>query len=446
MPVVWYTPSMTRRRIATAVASLLMVLSASVFGFGPGAVTPAGAAQYPLGDGYWLAAVDGGIFAFGDAQFFGSTGNLRLNRPIVGAAAHPFYEGYWLVATDGGIFNFGSAGFFGSTGDIRLTKPIVGMAPTPTGYGYWLVASDGGIFAFGDAEFFGSTGDIKLNQPIVGMAATPSGNGYWLVATDGGVFGFGDAAFQGSTGNIKLNKPVVGMSPTPSGKGYYMVASDGGIFNFGDAEFRGSRGGSPLNAPIVGMATSRTGGGYQLVATDGGIFNYGDSQFFGSTGDIRLNQPILGMALRPRLALTVDAFADAPGRSSNWVDVGGDWRLRLSHNGTGTPAGARLYGIEGLEVSQLGTMSVVFDAGNCATGRTAFNVSYDTTGDLAADATRTLACTGAGTTFSVNPVDAGVPANATVTALDLLYTDGTVDLDNITVAGLTVTDYQVVRA
>jgi hypothetical protein len=73
------------------------------------------------------------------------------------------------VASDGGIFAFG-APFLGSTGSIRLNKPIVGIAPTPTGAGYWLVATDGGIFAFGDAPFFGSTGSITLNKPIVGMA------------------------------------------------------------------------------------------------------------------------------------------------------------------------------------------------------------------------------------------------------------------------------------
>jgi Tol biopolymer transport system component len=34
--------------------------------------------------GYWMVAADGGIFAFGDAQFKGSTGNIRLAQPIVG--------------------------------------------------------------------------------------------------------------------------------------------------------------------------------------------------------------------------------------------------------------------------------------------------------------------------------------------------------------------------
>ena len=81
--------------------------------------------------------------------------------------------GYWLVASDGGIFTFGDAGFFGSTGNLVLNKPIVGMAPTPSGRGYWLVASDGGVFTFGDAGFYGSTGDLRLNRPVVAMAAAP---------------------------------------------------------------------------------------------------------------------------------------------------------------------------------------------------------------------------------------------------------------------------------
>ncbi|MGH9302245.1 MAG: hypothetical protein ACRD0E_10215, partial [Acidimicrobiales bacterium] len=55
--------------------------------------------------------------------------------------------GYHLVASDGGIFSFGDAGFFGSTGNIHLNQPIVGIASTPDGGGYWLVASDGGIFS-----------------------------------------------------------------------------------------------------------------------------------------------------------------------------------------------------------------------------------------------------------------------------------------------------------
>ncbi|MGH3369889.1 MAG: SpoIID/LytB domain-containing protein, partial [Nocardioidaceae bacterium] len=129
-------------------------------------------------------------------------------------------DGYLMVASDGGVFSFGNAGFFGSTGGLRLNRPIVGIETTPSGRGYWMVASDGGIFAFGDAGFAGSTGGMRLNQPIVGMAATPTGRGYWLVASDGGIFAFGDAAFHGSTGGIKLNKPIVGLASVPSGGGF----------------------------------------------------------------------------------------------------------------------------------------------------------------------------------------------------------------------------------
>ena len=46
----------------------------------------------------------------------GSTGGMALNQPIVGMAATPDGGGYWLVASDGGIFSYGDARFFGSTG------------------------------------------------------------------------------------------------------------------------------------------------------------------------------------------------------------------------------------------------------------------------------------------------------------------------------------------
>ncbi|HEX4163762.1 MAG TPA: hypothetical protein VHZ05_14785, partial [Acidimicrobiales bacterium] len=152
-------------------------------------------------------------------------------------------------ASDGGIFAYGDAQFYGSTGSIRLNKPIVGMAATTDGAGYWLVASDGGIFAYGDAQFYGSTGSIRLNKPIVGMAATTDGGGYWLVASDGGIFTYGDGQFWGSTGSLVLNEPIVGMAPTPDGGGYWLLAQDAGVFTYGDAQFSGSAQ-SPLHPPL----------------------------------------------------------------------------------------------------------------------------------------------------------------------------------------------------
>ena len=47
-------------------------------------------------------------------------------------AATPDGQGYWLVASDGGIFNYGDAAFYGSTGGTPINKPIVGMALSGT--------------------------------------------------------------------------------------------------------------------------------------------------------------------------------------------------------------------------------------------------------------------------------------------------------------------------
>jgi hypothetical protein len=37
-------------------------------------------------------------------------------------------KGYWLVAAAGGIFSFGDAHYYGSTGGVHLSQPVVGMA------------------------------------------------------------------------------------------------------------------------------------------------------------------------------------------------------------------------------------------------------------------------------------------------------------------------------
>jgi hypothetical protein len=259
----------------------------------PSAAPPAGAATDP--PAYWLVASDGGIFSFGGAPYYGSTGGMVLNQPVVGMASTPGGGGYWLVASDGGIFSYGNAHFFGSTGSMVLNRPVVGMASTPDGGGYWLVASDGGIFSYGDAHFYGSTGAMRLNQPVVGMAATPGGAGYWLVAADGGIFSYGDAQFFGSTGSIHLNKPIVGMMPGSGGRGYFLVASDGGLFSYGNTNFYGSLGGVPLKHAIVSAATTPDFGGYWMTDSAGVVSNFGDATNYGSAPSV-LFRPIVGIA------------------------------------------------------------------------------------------------------------------------------------------------------
>ena len=132
------------------------------------------------GHGYWLIARDGGVFSFGDAHFFGSTGNIRLNQPIVGGAATPSGHGYWFVAADGGVFSFGDARFHGSTAAMHLTQPVVGITPAADGKGYLLLSANGGVYTFGTAKFYGSAASACSGSPAVAIASTTHARGYWI--------------------------------------------------------------------------------------------------------------------------------------------------------------------------------------------------------------------------------------------------------------------------
>ena len=226
-----------------------------------------------IGGGYYSAESSG--YPTYSEVYVGTT-------PDVAIASTPDSKGYWIVPGDGGLYAYGDAANYGSTGNMALNAPIVGMASTPDGKGYWEVASDGGVFAFGDANFYGSMVGKPLNGPIVSMAATSDGKGYWEVGSDGGVFAFGDANFYGSMAGKPLNSPIVSMAATSDGKGYWEVASHGGVFAFGDANFYGSMAGKPLNSPIVSIAATSDGKGYWEVASDGGVFAFGDAKFYGS--------------------------------------------------------------------------------------------------------------------------------------------------------------------
>jgi hypothetical protein len=263
----------------------------------PGDPNPAPIPTTPgISVGYRFVASDGGVFSFNRA-FYGSTGAMTLNQPIVVGTETSTGRGYWLIARDGGVFSFGDAKFHGSTGAITLNQPIVAMAATPDDRGYWLFASDGGVFTFGSAEFKGSApaNKTKLNAPVVAAGATPDGGGYWVATADGQVLNYGTAGSYGSAANVKLSQPIVAFAPTASGKGYWLLGRDGGIFTYGDAAFFGSTGAMKLNQPVVAMQPTPTGKGYWLVATDGGVFSFGDAKFMGSTGGMKLARPIVGV-------------------------------------------------------------------------------------------------------------------------------------------------------
>jgi hypothetical protein len=284
--------------------------------------------------------LDGGIFAFGDAKFFGSLPSQHVRESdIVGIASTPDGGGYWLVGADGGVFSFGDAKFFGSVpGALGMPapNPVTEIVATADGLGYWLVATDGGVFTFGDAGYYGSLPSVNITPNPARVAQsevyfayaasrdvflqpTPDGRGYWIADSTGDVYIFGDASYYGSVPGalgsaVKVSPhdvvvgnpttiPVTGFASTPDGRGYWMVGTDGSVYAFGDAPFFASLATFGIVPPPVtitgytrpstvdvsiplstvsGMARSPDGGGYWLTSLDGGVFGFGDAPFFGS--------------------------------------------------------------------------------------------------------------------------------------------------------------------
>ncbi len=253
----------------SAQASVASGNTVTAFGGAPALTAPVspatpfvGIAPTPSGHGYWVAAQDGGVFAYGDAVFHGSAGSTALNQPIVGIAATPTGKGYWLAGRDGGVFTFGDAAFFGSAGATPLNQPIVGIASAPGGLGYWLVARDGGVFAFGRAPFLGSVAKLGIGTEVVGISSTLTHDGYWLVAADGGVFSFGDATFEGSEALSNVHDAV---ALAPGRTGYWIARRNGSVQGFHTGA--DGVGVGALAAPgtaTVGIAP-RAGGGYWTV-------------------------------------------------------------------------------------------------------------------------------------------------------------------------------------
>ena len=153
------------------------------------------------GNGYWTGRrPTAGSSASATPHFFGSTGGIHLNQPIVGMAgdARPATATGWSHPTAGSSASAtptSSARWAASTSTSRSSAWPLRPPATATG----LVASDGGIFSFGDAAL------LRLDrrhppQPADRRhgrhARTATATG--LVASDGGIFSFGDAHFFGS--------------------------------------------------------------------------------------------------------------------------------------------------------------------------------------------------------------------------------------------------------
>jgi hypothetical protein len=84
--------------------------------------------------GYWLVDTIGSVFHFGefwvDVPPFLAPPDAK---PIVGMAPTGSGQGAWVAATDGGVFALHGSPFLGSAGGLPLVKPIVGIAAAAAG-------------------------------------------------------------------------------------------------------------------------------------------------------------------------------------------------------------------------------------------------------------------------------------------------------------------------
>ncbi len=212
---------------------------------------------------YWMVASDGGIFAFGTG-FYGSIPGLglnpagsglphSLNAPIVGMVRSTTGNGYFLVGSDGGVFAFGDAQFAGSCPGIGgCAGTAVAVMPDASGGGYWVVTSTGNVYAFGDAGYYGGPG--PQGTPITSAVATePTGAGYYILDASGEVFNYGDAKSFGNlpTGATSSDDPATAIFVTDDNSGYWIVTARGKVYPFGDAPNEGDMSGTTLNSPIV---------------------------------------------------------------------------------------------------------------------------------------------------------------------------------------------------
>lgn len=265
--------------------------------------------------GYWLVGADGGVFAFGDARYYGRPAPATTHDPVVGIAATPDHLGYWVASADGGVFAFGDAQYGGSLPGLgiggprpsargrHLAAPIVGIAASPTA-GYWLAASDGAIFSFGGAHFYGSCTATPLPACVgstVALVPDPTGSGYWLLMADGDMVGFGSVPSVGDGDCQRLarqeNVLAAGATATPDGKGYWVVLSDGSTCAEGDAVKYGIWEADEVTDardPAVALMPDQQGQGAWTALAKGQVDRYGNAPRLGDLGRAKLAGKIVG--------------------------------------------------------------------------------------------------------------------------------------------------------
>jgi hypothetical protein len=156
-----------------------------------------------------------------------------------------------MVGSDGGVFAFGDANFEGSCPGIGgCSGAAVAVMPDATGDGYWVVTATGHVYTFGDAAYFGAPG--PQSSPVTSAVRTPNGGGYWILLANGAVYSYGDATGIGDpVGSVGGIDPATAIFTTSDGGGYWVASADGSVWSYGDAPNDGGMASTKLNGPII---------------------------------------------------------------------------------------------------------------------------------------------------------------------------------------------------
>ncbi|HET9060176.1 MAG TPA: G1 family glutamic endopeptidase [Acidimicrobiales bacterium] len=285
---------------------------------------PPTAGRPATGPGYFLGAPDGGVFAYGADHFAGAASGAEdlagqsaspgalaaqlaggaLGGPVAAMATTPDKGGYWMMTTTGGVFSFGDAQWYGSlTAMGGVSVPMSAMAPTPDGRGYWLVSLTGGVYSFGDARFAGSCTPSICAFLAVGMVASSSGRGYWLLLQNCEMVPFGDAPHiadtdcQTAAGTTFT--PATWAVPTPDRQGYWVMLADGTVFAEGDATSFGTWPATAQSIPgdlAVALLPTPDDRGAWLVYASGYVEDLGDAADLGDLEATVLQAPVVTAA------------------------------------------------------------------------------------------------------------------------------------------------------
>jgi hypothetical protein len=254
--------------------------------------------QHDPNDGYWMAASNGTVYAFGKAKNYGSPSSHDLKSPIIAFASTPNGGGYWEVASNGGVFAFGNARFLGSMSGKSLAGTIVGFASTSDGKGYWEVSSTGSVYAFGNASFeYGYT-----SHRAVGIASMADNRGYVLENRLCVGFTFGTAVTRPWLPPLRQTDPVpkgnrcVGIALAPGDLGISRITTTGAVISAGSVG-NVVENGALAGAPFVAFAYTPLGHGYYEITSNGKIVARETALDFGTLSTKKLSSPIVGFAL-----------------------------------------------------------------------------------------------------------------------------------------------------